>query len=78
MKTPTFGIAALAAMLTLAVSAAPSAAGQSQSECWSWYHHAWAQMQAGNHKGYDNGMRKFNKCMNAAWEGPVPKKKKRH
>ena len=69
--------AALAAMLTVAVANTPSEAGTSQSDCWAWYHHAWAQMKHGNHQGYESSMRSFKHCMNAAWQGPVPKKKKK-
>jgi len=79
MKSVTLGlIAAFAAMLMLGVAVPPAEAGKSQKDCWAWYHHAWEQMQHGNHKGYDNSMRKYNHCMQQAWEGPVPKKKKKH
>ena len=74
MKTSTLClIAALATVSTFSVAVTPLEAGTSQ--CWSWYNHAWAQMQAGNHRGYDNAMRKYNRCMNQAWEGPVPEEK---
>jgi hypothetical protein len=71
--------AALAAMLILGVAATPSQAGSmggGTNVCWQWYNWAWEQMQAGNHKGYNQGMKQYNHCMNANWEGPKPKKKR--
>ncbi len=75
MKYMSLGIIAAFTVLTL-FAVGPSEAGKSQRDCWAWYHQAWAQMQAGNHKGYDNSMKKYNNCMRQAWEGPAPKKKK--
>lgn len=76
MRTMILTLAAALTALAIVGAAGPSEAGNSQRDCWSWYHDAWAKMQNGNHKGYENSMRKYNNCMNQAWEGPVPKKKK--
>jgi hypothetical protein len=76
MKSMTVGLAALAATMVLGVAVPPAQAGKSQRECWAYYNDAWEKMKNGNHKGYQNQMAKYNACMNHAWEGPVPKKKK--
>lgn len=76
MTKMTFGFAAILTAILSLSAIAPSQAGGSQSDCWSYYNDAWNKMQKGNHQGYTNQMRKFNACMNQAWEGPVPKKRK--
>ncbi len=67
-------IAALTAAMLLAVGAS---AGDTRV-CWNYYNKAWENMRHGDHNGYNKWMAKYNHCMNAAWEGPVPKKKKKH